>query len=129
MPDQDESDKGEQLAAYFEHLGHVLPAGYGQRAVKCPFHDDSHASATVHGGKGIFNCFTCGANGDALKLIMDNEGVDFGGAIRFIEEVLGCTTGSASGQRRGTYLSSGKRANKSGRRYVPPRKRTFGSLG
>lgn len=55
--------------------------------VRCVFHDDSHASASVNLGSGVFNCFTCSVAGDAIELLMSQEGIEFREAKRQAEEL------------------------------------------
>ncbi len=38
--------------------------------LKCPFHDDQHASFLINIEKGYFNCQSCGAKGDFIDLIV-----------------------------------------------------------
>ena len=57
--------------------------------IRCPFHDDSHASATINLDKNAFNCFACGAKGDTYSIIMQEEGVEFREAVAFAERITG----------------------------------------
>lgn len=50
----------------------------------CPFHSEKTASFRVVPSKGFYHCFGCGAHGDAIKFVMDCEGLDFLGAVRVI---------------------------------------------
>jgi len=45
--------------------------------IRCPFHDDSHPSCSVHKLSGLYNCFACGAKGNAIHLIMELEGCEY----------------------------------------------------
>lgn len=56
--------------------------------VKCFAHDDRTASASVHLEKGGYICHACGVKGDAIKLIMTQEGLGYSDAIGFAERVL-----------------------------------------
>ena len=54
-----------------EHLGAELPrfgGGFGWRAMRCPFHDDSQASASVNYSEGRFRCHACDVGGDIIDL-------------------------------------------------------------
>lgn len=56
----------------------------------CPFHADTAPSLTVNktkGKYGMYSCFACGASGDAIKFIQENEKVSFVEAVRFIAGV------------------------------------------
>lgn len=48
----------------------------------CPFHNDRHPSLRVDPQKGLYHCFSCGAGGDALKFVQEQEGCSFGEAVR-----------------------------------------------
>lgn len=74
-----------------------VPEGYGNRNMRCPFHDDRVASASVNVDEGLFYCHTCGVGGDAISLIRHAEGADFATAKRIYEEVFG---GSSAELRR-----------------------------
>lgn len=48
---------------------------------KCLFHDDRTPSMYINDDKGVFNCFGCGASGDAITIIEQVEGIDFKEAV------------------------------------------------
>lgn len=54
-------------------------------AVRCPFHDDGHASASYNDVIGQFYCHACGVHGDIFDLIQSEEGIGFPEAVAFIE--------------------------------------------
>lgn len=39
----------------------------------CPFHNDTNPSMSIHTGKGIAHCFSCGAGGNAISFIQKYE--------------------------------------------------------
>lgn len=47
----------------------VVGQSAGEELVKCPFHDDSHASASWNPKKNLFYCFTCGFGLNAQQLL------------------------------------------------------------
>lgn len=59
----------------------------------CPFHDDHRPSMAVvtHKGSGFYNCFACGASGDAFRFVMDYHKMDFGEALRYLADRAGIT--------------------------------------
>jgi DNA primase len=65
-----------------------VPEGVN-RPLRCPFHDDRTASASVDTEAGLFNCHGCGIGGDAIKLIQIQEGVSFEDAKRRAEKITG----------------------------------------
>lgn len=48
----------------------------------CPFHTESTPSFKVNAAKQFYNCFGCGANGDAIKFLQDFRGLSFLDACR-----------------------------------------------
>ncbi len=63
------------IAVYLEYVGATVPAvGYGWRKIKCPFHEDGHASAGINFDEQRFKCHGCGVGGDGYDLIMHREG-------------------------------------------------------
>lgn len=61
--------------------------GAGERYVGlCPFHTEKTPSFSVHAGHGFYKCFGCGAGGDAIKFVMEMEGLTFFEAIKALAE-------------------------------------------
>jgi hypothetical protein len=55
----------------------------GWAQVRCVFHEDVHASLSIHGERGAFLCFACDARGgDMLAFEMLRSGADFKSAAR-----------------------------------------------
>ena len=53
----------------------------------CPFHEDRHATNfVVYPAKHCYKCFACDAKGDVVKFLMDNQGMSFVDAIRYLGE-------------------------------------------
>jgi len=108
-----------------EHYGgSIYRERYGWQKMRCPFHDDSHASATVNTEENAFNCFGCGIKGDTYSIIMQEEGVEFVEAIKIAERI----TGQSSSTLRKSYTKRGaisgeSRTHLSRRAYNPPRLR------
>lgn len=61
----------------------------------CPFHTEKSPSFKVNKQKQFYNCFGCGANGDAIKFIQDYEGVSFKEACRILGADVPGTDGTA----------------------------------
>ncbi len=55
----------------------------------CPFHDDHHASLSFRPGRGTWRCFTCGAHGGTIDLVMRRLGMDFLDACRWLAGEFG----------------------------------------
>ena len=55
----------------------------------CPFHTDSKPSMNVVDDKNFYHCFACGAHGDIIKFVMENEGMAFPEAVEKLAEMAG----------------------------------------
>jgi DNA primase len=55
----------------------------------CPWHAESQGSFSVHTGKQIFHCFSCGRGGNLFSFIMEMERVSFFEAVRMMAERAG----------------------------------------
>lgn len=68
------------------HYGYEKKKGFGTRQwLRCPFHDDTHASAVVNWVSGFFTCFACDMRGNAVDLVMQKEGLSLDDAVRRVE--------------------------------------------
>jgi len=47
----------------------------------CPFHEERTPSFSVNAEEGLFHCFGCQQGGDAIKFLMETEGLDFPSAL------------------------------------------------
>lgn len=83
------------IAAILEYSGADLHRvrERGWHPVKCPYHDDRQASASVNLEKGAFRCHGCGVKGTAVALVMNQEGLNFQDAVRRTEEISGTSLG------------------------------------
>lgn len=111
------------IGEYLNHIGAAVPSvGSGWRKMKCPFHDDSHASAAVNFDIDGFICHGCGVKGDTFSIIMYKEGCDYREALKFAATVLASGNAEIREQdrtssrvsikpsslgRRGKHISSG----------------------
>lgn len=55
----------------------------------CPFHQEKSPSFNVSPVKQFYHCFGCGASGDALKFIMEYEGLSFIEAVESLATQVG----------------------------------------
>jgi DNA primase len=111
------------IVAIIEHYGgDVSVERTGWYKIKCPFHDDTHASATINIEYQAFNCFGCGVKGDSYKIVMEQEGVQYSEAYSIAERIVresGRTLPAVNTSSR--RLSSQQRIISNRRKYSPPR--------
>jgi DNA primase len=55
----------------------------------CPFHNEKTPSFTVSDDKGFYHCFGCGAHGDAIRWMVDQQGLAFMDAIKQLAAAAG----------------------------------------
>lgn len=55
----------------------------------CPFHHEKSSSFVVSPEKQIYHCFGCGAGGNAIGFVMQQERLEFPEAVRFLAEKVG----------------------------------------
>lgn len=91
------------IGRILEHYGATLRRTSGAGPVKCPFHDDSHASAGVDFNKNLFNCLACGVGGNSLQIIALQERITIREAKLFADGI----TGQSNEQVRSKYSSGG----------------------
>ncbi|MFS0886213.1 DNA primase [Aeromicrobium sp. 179-A 4D2 NHS] len=80
-------------------------AGGGARKGLCPFHDERTPSFNVRPAQGFYHCFGCGAGGDAIKFVMEIEGLGFAEAVERLADKVGIQlrydeSGAPTGPRR-----------------------------
>lgn len=54
---------------------------------RCPFHAERTPSFTVTKAKNFYHCFGCGATGNALRFVMEHQGVDFISAVKVVARI------------------------------------------
>ncbi len=55
----------------------------------CPFHNEKTPSFYVNEDKGFYHCFGCGAHGDAIRFVMEQDGLPFREAVRALAAEAG----------------------------------------
>ncbi len=80
-------------------------AGGGARKGLCPFHDEKSPSFNVRPAQGFYHCFGCGVGGDAIKFLMEIEGLSFAESVERLADKVGIQlryeeSGAPTGPRR-----------------------------
>ena len=104
------TDELPDIVSVLKHYGANITRTTGQVNVKCPFHNDSHASASFNTRENIFNCFACGMQGNSIQIIAKQERCD----IREAKSIAEGITGQSNASVRGEYTSGGRLPRKSG---------------
>lgn len=52
----------------------------------CPFHADNHPSLSINPAKNLWQCFGCGAAGDAIRFVELFDQVDFKEAVNQLSD-------------------------------------------
>ena len=52
----------------------------------CPFHQEKTPSFSVNQQRQFYKCFGCGVAGDAIKFVMEHDGLTFPEALKFLAE-------------------------------------------
>ena len=55
----------------------------------CPFHSEKSPSFTVSPTKQFYHCFGCGKNGDAIRFLMEHNGMSFVEAVQDLAQQHG----------------------------------------
>ncbi len=109
------------IKSVLEHYGATVQERHGWVKLRCPFHDDGHASATVNFEENAFNCFGCGVKGDTYSIIMEHEGIGFREAIKIAEGITGqSSTALRASGAKSRSVSRNERDNLTRRSYSPP---------
>ncbi len=66
----------------------------------CPFHNEKSPSFYVNDDKGFYHCFGCGAHGDVIRFLTDQEGLGFIDAVKQLAAQAGMEVPSDSPEAR-----------------------------
>ncbi len=69
--------------------GDVNISGGGRALCHCPFHNDRTPSCSIDDSLGVYHCFGCGASGNAIKFIMEADGLSFRNAVEQLASEIG----------------------------------------
>ena len=98
------TDSLPDIVDILHHYGAKMNRTTGQVNIRCPFHDDTHKSASFNTKENIFNCFACGVQGNSLQIIATQERISIHEAKSFAEGIAG----QGGSQVRGKHLSGGR---------------------
>ena len=69
------------LSAIIGRTTKIHKAGREWKAC-CPFHNERTPSFTINDEKGFYHCFGCGAHGDVIRWMTDQQGLPFMEAVK-----------------------------------------------
>src|SRR5512139_2306263 len=89
--------------------------------VRCEFHGERTASASVNTELGLYVCHSCDMSGRAEHIIMKKEGIGYREACARAESITGVSSSSVQSSRRPGSRLSGRPKDRSGvRKAVRP---------
>ncbi|AFK87724.1 DNA primase/helicase [Thermoanaerobacterium phage THSA-485A] len=74
---------------YSNYFKTMKPAGQNKMLVKCPFHDDQHASMWFNTTNGLWKCEACGASGNGQTFLEKIENIDGKEAYKRLLKIAG----------------------------------------
>lgn len=95
----------------------------GWYKLRCAFHGERIASATVNTEEGAFTCFSCGVKGDAVSLIRQQEDCSFQEALKIYAEITGQPVESLVRSRDGSTAQSATKKSYEGQGFLVSRLR------
>lgn len=69
----------------------------------CPYHNEKTASFSVNDDKAFYHCFGCGAHGDAISFLMDQEGLAYMEAVERLAASVGMSLPRLSEKEQKKY--------------------------
>ena len=66
----------------------------------CPFHNEKTPSFTVSDDKNFYHCFGCGAHGDVISYVIENDGLSFPDAVERLAAEAGLEVPASTPQER-----------------------------
>ncbi|HCH57819.1 MAG TPA: DNA primase [Rhodospirillaceae bacterium] len=66
----------------------------------CPFHNEKTPSFTVSDDKNFYHCFGCGAHGDVISYLIENDGLSFPDAVERLAAEAGLEVPASTPQER-----------------------------
>lgn len=66
----------------------------------CPFHNEKSPSFFVNDDKGFYHCFGCGAHGDVIRFMVEQDGLGFIDAVKALAQEAGMVVPEATPEAR-----------------------------
>jgi hypothetical protein len=82
-------NRGVDLVALARERGIEVQKNGGSWMGRCPFHEDRTPSLSITPGKNLFQCFGCGAAGDAIRFVELLDKVSFPEAFKALLAAAG----------------------------------------
>lgn len=81
--DRDDIERVRQATNIVELIEGVTTVKKSGRSVMaiCPFHQEKSASMSIEPGRGLYNCFGCGKQGDVFTFVEEVQGLTFAEAL------------------------------------------------
>lgn len=72
-------------------IGKSVPLKKAGREMRgcCPFHNEKSPSFFVNDEKGFYHCFGCSQHGDAIRWLIERQGMEFMDAVRELAQAAG----------------------------------------
>ena len=83
-----------KIEDYIAQFVQLTKRGQGYSA-SCPFHEDRNPSFSIHTGKQIYKCFSCGRGGNIFSFVQEMESLSFVEAVKKVAEFANMTLDSA----------------------------------
>lgn len=78
-----------EIAEVAQRLGINLQQRGRSLVGLCPFHNERTGSFHVSPERGRYHCFGCGADGDAVSLVMEHNGLSYPEAMEWLADMYG----------------------------------------
>lgn len=98
------------LVEYIESFIPLKRSSHGEKAARCPFHDEKTPSFTVTRSKQRYWCFGCGAHGDVIDFAMQYQGMGFRDAAIDIARFSGFELPTDDGLQEAEILKARREA-------------------
>lgn len=92
----------------------------------CPFHNEKSPSFTVTTKKQFYHCFGCGTHGNAIRFVMEYQGLNYVNAIKKVAEISRFKLPSGTNPSRKKISDRKKRREKLHREWLKEYRAKYG---